>query len=151
MQPGRSEDQWNRREERGSLPRSFIYPASFARVRGYSFLHALEQPSPDFVLPSSHSSPAWRRPLPQMPTQTLGEPLQTEANSTLHLLSQPSPSSVFASSHFSLVATTPSPQTERHRVGWAPLQLKPVSIMHVLEQPSFPSALPSSHCSLPEM
>src|SRR5690349_16615410 len=86
-----------------------------------SILQVAEQPSPDTLLPSSHSSPGSRTPSPQR-------------GARVHVAVQPSPGVPFAapSSHSSLHSTSPFP----HRSMW-----------HVGEQPSQPTVLPSSHSS----
>src|SRR5690606_23106216 len=68
------------------------------RMEVTSQRHVAEQPSPNAVLPSSHSSsPAWTKPSPQV--------------GRLHAAVQSSLELVLPSSHSSAPSTTPSPQT----------------------------------------
>src|SRR5262249_39546563 len=113
-------------------------------VQPVSILQSWLQPSPSFVLPSSHSSPGNFRPSPHT---AVHEP-PAHFGSMVHVGEQPSNGRRLPSSHCSLPSTTPSP----HVVWWhtLPVPAQPVCTLHCASQPWFvPFCAPMSHCSLP--
>src|SRR5512140_402390 len=111
-----------------------------------SSLHVAEQPSPERVLPSSHSSSGSLRPSPQGEVQPL---VPVQMGSDLQSGAQPSPGMVLPSSHDSLPSLLPSPQTVLWQASLGLVQANPGSTLHASVQPSPDLVLPSSHSSQP--
>src|SRR3569623_1323162 len=123
-----------------------------------SSLQADEHPSPEAVLPSSHSSPVSTLPLPQVMSQArvVVVPLPSRHfGSLVQVFEQPLPSPKnrpfwSPASQDSPGATMPLPHTAGlHLLGVDLSQLAPGSMRQVLEQPSPLSVLPSSQDSVP--
>src|SRR5579871_3221914 len=142
-------------------------------------MQVLEQPSPETVLPSSHSSPASTLPFPQTVEQAVVVPappaehvpeLERQVGSLVQVFEHPVPSPLkrpfgpvqplgsfvgsVPQSHDSPAPTTPSPQTARVHLpacgaDGVPGQVAPGSRWQVEEQPSPLLVFPSSHCSPP--
>src|SRR6187402_2956728 len=85
-------------------------PTWTAQVQPASLRQAELQPSPEMVLPSSHSSvpPASNMPSPQAETQPVVVPRAEQFGSTSQNGLQPSPMLLLPSSHFSPSSLTPS-------------------------------------------
>src|SRR4051812_32667201 len=87
-------------------------------VRSASSVHVGEQRSPAAWFPSSHSSPAFRWPLPHAGTQTEGSAVpQSKPGSVWQVGSQPSPAVVLWSSHCSAPSSVPLPHASEHTDG----------------------------------
>src|SRR6185436_9143153 len=125
-----------------------------AQEKPRSILQSAEQPSPETVLPSSHSWPlvlSMGKSSPSPQTVVQGPPAGGQVGSRRHRGEQPSPASLLPSSHGSEPSRTPLPHTVRWQ-GWLGCgqiqpELSPVSIAQVGLQPSPAVVLPSSHCS----
>ena len=111
-----------------------------------SIMQSALQPSPEVVLPSSHSSSSSLRPSPHGEAQP---EVPTQTGSARQSALQPSPPKTLPSSHDSSPSRTPSPQT----VGWQATpgvgQAEPGSTRHASLQPSPGMSLPSSQVSPP--
>src|SRR6185437_15238369 len=120
-----------------------VQPVFFSRWQ------VLSQPSPEVVLPSSHSSVPNFRPSPQTAVQV--PPWQW--GSLVQVGEQPSYGMKFPSSHCSKPSGTPSPHTVLWQTDLAGVpvatQAQPCSSLQSALQPSFGVLFPSSHWSLP--
>src|ERR1043165_2249976 len=82
--------------------------AASVHMKPLSSLHAAEQPSPSFRLPSSHASGASLTASPHFDAQV---PV-AQSGSSVHAAEQPSPSMTLPSSHASAPSFLLSPQTD---------------------------------------
>src|SRR5262245_10210394 len=122
---------------------SFISHERFVvHMKPASNMQADEQPSPSFVLPSSHSSSS-TRPSPHCEVQ--GPPLQL--GSAWQVFEQPSRGMSLPSSPTSAPSFLPSPQVVGVHTLGMPSHLNPSSSLQRLEQPSPSAVLPSSQSS----
>src|SRR3954452_2592909 len=91
-----------------------------SQTKPFSSLQSAEQPSPEMVLPSSHSCPPARSDFSSSPSPHAvlqGPPAAGQTGSRRQKGEQPSPVSLLPSSHCSDPSALPSPQTVRTQ-GW---------------------------------
>src|SRR5947209_5654969 len=120
-------------------------PAAWQSQPGSRWQSA-EQPSPDVVLPSSHSSSGSLRPSPHGEVQPM---VPTHSGSDRQSAVQPSPPITLPSSQDSSPSLMWSPQTVMWHMAFGVGQANPGSTRQLSLQPSADVVLPSSHVSDP--
>ena len=111
-------------------------------------LQSAEQPSPDRLLPSSHTSPDSRMPSPHLPVQTPF--VHVQFGSAWQVAEQPSNGMVLPSSQPSAPSFLLSPHLVAwHSVAGLPVQAQPGFQRHCAEHAMRWTVIPGSHGSLP--